>query len=156
MLNSFCLGKLVSDIPVLFVLFLGGKSGLASAAPKGKGKGKITAVIGAVVDVQFEDQLPPILNALEVAGRQPKLILEVAQHLGENVVRTIAMDGTEGLVRGQNVADLGSPITIPVGPETLGRIMNVIGTIFLLLNLELFVVDYSMFHMIIFLLCRYR
>ncbi len=62
-----------------------------------------------------------------MAGRQPKLILEVAQHLGENVVRTIAMDGTEGLVRGQNVADLGSPITIPVGPETLGRIMNVIG-----------------------------
>jgi len=105
-----------------------GKSGLASAAPKGKlGKGKITAVIGAVVDVQFEDALPPILNALEVANRQPKLILEVAQHLGENVVRTIAMDGTEGLVRGQNVSDLGSPITIPVGPETLGRIMNVIG-----------------------------
>jgi len=104
-----------------------GKSGYASTAPKGKGKGRITAVIGAVVDVQFEDALPPILNALEVAGRQPKLILEVAQHLGENVVRTIAMDGTEGLVRGQNVADLGAPITIPVGPETLGRIMNVIG-----------------------------
>lgn len=101
---------------------------MASAAPKGKkGNGKITAVIGAVVDVQFEDSLPPILNALEVSNRQPKLILEVAQHLGENVVRTIAMDGTEGLVRGQNVIDLGSPITIPVGPETLGRIMNVIG-----------------------------
>jgi len=104
-----------------------GRSGYAAAAAKGKLGGKITAVIGAVVDVQFEDDLPPILNALEVADRQPKLILEVAQHLGENVVRTIAMDGTEGLVRGQKVADLGSPITIPVGPETLGRIMNVIG-----------------------------
>jgi len=104
--------------------------GYAAAAPKaGKkgGAGKITAVIGAVVDVQFEDALPPILNALEVANRQPKLILEVAQHLGENVVRTIAMDGTEGLVRGQVVNDMGSPITIPVGPETLGRIINVIG-----------------------------
>ncbi|KAK2709671.1 hypothetical protein QYM36_013372 [Artemia franciscana] len=89
--------------------------------------GQITAVIGAVVDVQFEDQLPPILNALEVQGRSPRLILEVAQHLGENTVRTIAMDGTEGLVRGQNVLDTGAPIKIPVGPETLGRIMNVIG-----------------------------
>jgi len=97
------------------------------AKAAGKGGGKITAVIGAVVDVQFEDALPPILNALEVQNRQPKLILEVAQHLGENVVRTIAMDGTEGLVRGQVVNDLGSPIRIPVGPETLGRIMNVIG-----------------------------
>lgn len=103
------------------------KSYASQAAAKGSSNGKITAVIGAVVDVQFEDNLPPILNALEVAGRTPKLILEVAQHLGENVVRTIAMDGTEGLVRGQKVSDMGSPITIPVGPETLGRIMNVIG-----------------------------
>merc|ERR1712071_627077 len=89
--------------------------------------GRIVAVIGAVVDVQFDDQLPPILNALEVSNRSPRLILEVAQHLGENPVRTIAMDGTEGLIRGQPVLDTGSPIKIPVGPETLGRIMNVIG-----------------------------
>ena len=142
--------------------------------------GKIVAVIGAVVDVQFEDELPPILNSLEVENREPKLVLEVAQHLGEwgalfrteccisrkkpyilgrqptlylqeentvltifvvlakhflpshlytgeNTVRTIAMDGTEGLVRGQVCVDTGSPIKVPVGPETLGRIMNVIG-----------------------------
>ncbi|KAK3751852.1 hypothetical protein QZH41_009678 [Actinostola sp. cb2023] len=89
--------------------------------------GKVVAVIGAVVDVQFEDELPPILNALEVEKRSPRLILEVAQHLGENTVRTIAMDGTEGLVRGQKCVDNGGPISIPVGPETLGRIMNVIG-----------------------------
>ncbi|XP_015793381.2 ATP synthase subunit beta, mitochondrial-like, partial [Tetranychus urticae] len=89
--------------------------------------GKIVAVIGAVVDVQFDDGLPPILNALEVENRKPRLVLEVAQHLGEGAVRTIAMDGTEGLVRGQSVLDTGAPITIPVGPETLGRIMNVIG-----------------------------
>jgi len=100
----------------------------AAAAPKAAiANGKIVAVIGAVVDVQFEDQLPPILNALEVSNRSPRLILEVAQHLGENTVRTIAMDGTEGLIRGQPVLDTGSPIKIPVGPETLGRIMNVIG-----------------------------
>jgi len=105
-----------------------GKTNYATQAKAaGKGGGKITAVIGAVVDVQFDDVLPPILNALEVQNRSPRLILEVAQHLGENVVRTIAMDGTEGLVRGQVVSDLGSPIRIPVGPETLGRIMNVIG-----------------------------
>jgi len=89
--------------------------------------GRIVAVIGAVVDVQFDDNLPPILNALEVQGRSPRLVLEVAQHLGENTVRTIAMDGTEGLVRGQQCMDVGSPIRIPVGPETLGRIINVIG-----------------------------
>jgi F-type H+-transporting ATPase subunit beta len=88
---------------------------------------QVVAVIGAVVDVQFDDNLPPILNALEVQGRQTRLVLEVAQHLGENTVRTIAMDGTEGLVRGQRVADTGSPIRIPVGAETLGRIINVIG-----------------------------
>ncbi|CAH8533231.1 unnamed protein product [Dicrocoelium dendriticum] len=89
--------------------------------------GRIIAVIGAVVDVQFDENLPPILNALEVKGRSPRLILEIAQHLGENTVRTIAMDGTEGLVRGQECVDTGGPIQVPVGPETLGRIMNVIG-----------------------------
>ncbi|XP_003377089.1 ATP synthase F1, beta subunit [Trichinella spiralis] len=102
--------------------------GATSAAPKSKSAvGRITAVIGAVVDVHFEEGLPPILNALEVQDHKPRLVLEVAQHLGENVVRTIAMDGTEGLVRGQEVVDSGSPIKIPVGPGTLGRIMNVIG-----------------------------
>merc|ERR1711990_1130965 len=95
----------------------------AAALPRGQ----VVSVIGAVVDVQFEDGLPEILNALEVENRSPKLILEVAQHLGENTVRTIAMDGTEGLIRGQVVNDTGNPIMIPVGPETLGRIINVIG-----------------------------
>ncbi|CAI4230693.1 unnamed protein product [Auanema sp. JU1783] len=90
-------------------------------------KGRVVAVIGAVVDVQFDENLPAILNGLEVTGRNPKLVLEVSQHLGDNVVRCIAMDGTEGLVRGQEVVDSGDPIRIPVGPETLGRIMNVIG-----------------------------
>ncbi|KAG9349507.1 hypothetical protein JZ751_027952 [Albula glossodonta] len=102
----------------------------AAAAPSAKAataSGRIVAVIGAVVDVQFDEGLPPILNALEVSGRETRLVLEVAQHLGENTVRTIAMDGTEGLVRGQQVLDTGAPIRIPVGPETLGRIMNVIG-----------------------------
>uniref|UniRef100_A0A7M4FU62 H(+)-transporting two-sector ATPase n=1 Tax=Crocodylus porosus TaxID=8502 RepID=A0A7M4FU62_CROPO len=97
------------------------------AAKPGVSTGRIVAVIGAVVDVQFDEALPPILNALEVQGRDTRLVLEVAQHLGENTVRTIAMDGTEGLVRGQKVLDSGTPIRIPVGPETLGRIMNVIG-----------------------------
>merc|ERR1712180_459042 len=90
-------------------------------------KGQVVSVIGAVVDVQFSEGLPEILNALIVENREPKLILEVAQHLGENTVRTIAMDGTEGLVRGQVVNDTGAPIMIPVGPETLGRIINVVG-----------------------------
>jgi len=98
-----------------------------AAAAAASSAGQIVAVIGAVVDVQFDDELPPILNALEVQDRPSRLVLEVAQHLGENVVRTIAMDGTEGLVRGQKVVDAGTPISIPVGPETLGRIMNVIG-----------------------------
>ncbi|KAJ1404914.1 ATPase, F1 complex alpha/beta subunit, N-terminal domain-containing protein, partial [Ochromonadaceae sp. CCMP2298] len=91
--------------------------------------GVITQVIGAVVDVQFDGPLPPILNALEVtvAKGNPRLVLEVAQHLGENTVRTIAMEATEGLVRGQEVVDKGSPIMVPVGPGTLGRILNVIG-----------------------------
>ena len=89
--------------------------------------GKISQVIGAVVDVEFNGDLPPILNALEIDNEGNKLILEVAQHLGENEVRTIAMDTTDGLVRGMEVKDTGSPITVPVGPETLGRILNVIG-----------------------------
>merc|ERR1711970_965449 len=100
------------------------KRDYAAAAPNA---GQIVAVIGAVVDVQFEEGLPEILNALKVEDRSPKLILEVAQHLGENTVRTIAMDGTEGLVRGNVVNDTGNPIMIPVGPETLGRIINVVG-----------------------------
>ncbi|MGE6786180.1 F0F1 ATP synthase subunit beta, partial [Ensifer adhaerens] len=90
--------------------------------------GRVTQVIGAVVDVAFEEgQLPQILNALETDNNGNRLVLEVAQHLGENSVRTIAMDSTEGLVRGQSVTDTGAPITVPVGDETLGRIMNVIG-----------------------------
>ncbi|RME65639.1 MAG: F0F1 ATP synthase subunit beta [Alphaproteobacteria bacterium] len=89
--------------------------------------GRITQVIGAVVDVQFETELPAILNALETKVENRRLVLEVAQHLGENTVRTIAMDSTDGLVRGQEVADTGGPIAVPVGPEALGRIINVIG-----------------------------
>jgi F0F1-type ATP synthase beta subunit len=96
-------------------------------ATAAKGSGKISQVIGAVVDVQFEGALPPILNALEVRGTSHRLVLEVAQHLGGNNVRTIALDSTEGLVRGQEVEDTGNPIMVPVGPETLGRIINVIG-----------------------------
>src|SRR5690606_38544506 len=89
--------------------------------------GKITQVMGAVVDVHFDGDLPAILNALEVKVQDRRLVLEVAQHLGENTVRTIAMDTTDGLVRGQEVADTGAAITVPVGPATLGRIINVIG-----------------------------
>ncbi|KAJ2525393.1 atp2, beta subunit of the F1 sector of mitochondrial F1F0 ATP synthase [Coemansia sp. RSA 2049] len=100
----------------------------ASEAAGKAAAGKIRQVIGAVVDVQFEqDNLPPILNALELNNNGTRLVLEVSQHLGENTVRTIAMDGTEGLVRGQPVSDTGHPIRVPVGPECLGRIMNVIG-----------------------------
>ncbi|MEY2961242.1 MAG: synthase subunit beta, partial [Pseudomonadota bacterium] len=90
-------------------------------------KGKITQVIGAVVDVQFDDHLPEILNALETDNNGKRLVLEVAQHLGENTVRTIAMDATEGLVRGQVVTDTDGPISVPVGNATLGRILNVVG-----------------------------
>ncbi|UWP99055.1 F0F1 ATP synthase subunit beta [Aliiroseovarius crassostreae] len=90
-------------------------------------KGKITQVIGAVVDVQFEDALPEILNALNTENNGNKLVLEVSQHLGENTVRCIAMDATEGLVRGQAVEDTGAPISVPVGNATLGRILNVVG-----------------------------
>ncbi|KWT71045.1 MULTISPECIES: F0F1 ATP synthase subunit beta [Hyphomicrobium] len=89
--------------------------------------GRIRQVTGAVVDVQFDGHLPAILNALETKNQGNRLVLEVAQHLGENTVRTIAMDSTEGLVRGQEVSDTGSPIKVPVGDATLGRIMNVIG-----------------------------
>jgi len=89
--------------------------------------GRIRQVTGAVVDVQFDDHLPAILNALETTNQGSRLVLEVAQHLGENTVRTIAMDSTEGLVRGQEVSDTGAPIKVPVGDATLGRIMNVIG-----------------------------
>jgi F-type H+-transporting ATPase subunit beta len=89
--------------------------------------GRVSQVTGAVVDVQFEGDLPSILNALQVQNQGQPLVLEVAQHLGEKTVRTIAMDATEGLVRGQEVVDLGEPITVPVGPEMLGRIINVIG-----------------------------
>ncbi|GLT09386.1 F0F1 ATP synthase subunit beta [Sulfitobacter sp. PR48] len=89
--------------------------------------GKITQVIGAVVDVQFEDNLPEILNALHTENQGKTLVLEVAQHLGENTVRTIAMDATEGLVRGGKVTDTGAPIQVPVGKATLGRILNVTG-----------------------------
>ena len=89
--------------------------------------GKISQVIGAVVDVEFDGNLPEIQNALEVDNNGQRLVLEVAQHLGESSVRTIAMDSTEGLVRGAEAADTGAPITVPVGPETLGRILNVIG-----------------------------
>ena len=90
-------------------------------------KGKVTQVIGAVVDVQFDGDLPEILNALETENNGNRLILEVAQHLGENTVRTVAMDASEGLIRGQAVKDTGSPIMVPVGDATLGRIINVVG-----------------------------
>src|SRR5579872_2452628 len=89
--------------------------------------GSITQVIGAVVDVHFDGELPAILNALHTDNDGRNLVLEVAQHLGENTVRTIAMDTTDGLVRGAQVVDTGAPISVPVGPETLGRILNVIG-----------------------------
>ncbi len=98
-----------------------------SASTKNKAIGTVTQVMGAVVDVHFEDQLPAIMNALETDNHGNRLVLEVAQHLGENTVRTIAMDATEGVTRGQDVTDTGEPIEVPVGDETLGRIMNVIG-----------------------------
>src|SRR5882672_2395980 len=92
-----------------------------------KPTGRITQVIGAVVDVQFDGHLPAILNALETNNQGNRLVLEVAQHLGEGTVRTIAMDTSEGLVRGQEVTDTGQAISVPVGDGTLGRIINVIG-----------------------------
>merc|ERR1711988_2029021 len=90
-------------------------------------QGRVTSVIGAVVDVQFDGDLPPILNSLEVEDHDVRLVLEIAQHMGENTVRTIAMDATDGLVRGQSVVDTGNPIEVPVGNGLLGRIVNVIG-----------------------------
>src|SRR6516164_2281377 len=109
------------------------KAPAAKAVAQGVATGKIVQIIGAVVDVEFEGHLPAIMNALETTntdqrtGAPFRLVLEVAQHLGENTVRTIAMDTTEGLTRGQPVVDTGKAITVPVGPATLGRIMNVIG-----------------------------
>ena len=92
-----------------------------------KNVGKIKQIIGPVVDVEFENQLPPILNALHVKVDGNRVVLEVAQHLGENTLRSIAMSATEGLKRGEEVTDTGAPIQVPVGPETLGRITNVVG-----------------------------
>ncbi|HEX7848907.1 MAG TPA: F0F1 ATP synthase subunit beta, partial [Sphingomonas sp.] len=105
------------------------KAEATTTAPKAttNNVGVISQVIGAVVDVSFPDRLPAILSALETDNNGNRLVLEVAQHLGENTVRTIAMDSTEGLTRGQNVTDTGSQIRVPVGPATLGRILNVIG-----------------------------
>ncbi|MCH8239422.1 MAG: F0F1 ATP synthase subunit beta [Proteobacteria bacterium] len=100
---------------------------MAKKKQKLKQTGRVSQVMGAVVDVRFDGELPAILNALETDNHGNRLVLEVAQHLGENTVRTIAMDATEGLVRGQGVADTGDAIAVPVGKETLGRIMNVIG-----------------------------
>jgi F-type H+/Na+-transporting ATPase subunit beta len=101
---------------------------MARKATKSSGSvGRVAQVLGAVVDVQFDGHLPEILNALEADNGGNRLVLEVAQHLGESTVRTVAMDTTEGLVRGQEVTDTGGPITVPVGDETLGRIINVIG-----------------------------
>jgi F-type H+-transporting ATPase subunit beta len=102
-------------------------SGAAAEQQTGNIVGRVAQVIGAVVDVAFEGELPPILAALETDNGGNRLVLEVAQHLGENVVRTIAMDSTDGLTRGQTVRATGSQIRVPVGPKTLGRIMNVIG-----------------------------
>jgi F-type H+/Na+-transporting ATPase subunit beta len=98
-----------------------------ATAPTTNNLGRVSQVIGAVVDVTFGDRLPAILSALETQNQGQRLVLEVAQHLGESTVRTIAMDATEGLVRGQEVIDTGSQIRVPVGPKTLGRIMNVVG-----------------------------
>src|SRR5688500_2806659 len=108
------------------------KKAAASAEPKAPAQtsnivGRVSQVIGAVVDVAFDGELPPILSALVTDNNGVRLVLEVAQHLGENVVRTIAMDSTDGLTRGQKVTHTGSQIRVPVGPKTLGRIMNVVG-----------------------------
>src|SRR3989339_1269034 len=101
---------------------------MAKAKAETESKGFIKQVLGAVVDVQFEEGfVPQILNALHTENEGKTLVLEVAQHLGENTVRCIAMDSTDGLVRGRPVNDTGSEITVPVGPQTLGRILNVIG-----------------------------
>src|SRR5947208_17011993 len=98
-----------------------------AAKPTSNITGRVSQVIGAVVDVAFEGELPPILSALETDNGGNRLVLEVAQHLGENVVRTIAMDSTDGLTRGQTVNSTGAQFRVPVGPMNLGRIMNAIG-----------------------------
>ena len=103
------------------------KKAAPKAAVSGTATGKISQVIGAVVDVTFEGELPAILSALETDNNGNRLVLEVAQHLGENTVRTIAMDSTDGLTRGQPVVSTGAQISVPVGPRTLGRILNVVG-----------------------------
>ena len=103
------------------------KPAASKAAASSAATGRISQIIGAVVDVSFTGTLPAILSALETENNGNRLVLEVAQHLGENTVRTIAMDATEGLTRGQAVRDTGSQIRVPVGPMTLGRILNVIG-----------------------------
>src|SRR3546814_9561136 len=103
------------------------KAAATKAASAGTATGRVAQVIGAVVDGQFDGALPAILNALETDNGGNRLVLEVAQHLGENTVRTIAMDATDGLTRGQPVADTGAQISVPVGPKTLGRILNVVG-----------------------------
>ena len=102
---------------------------MATKKNTGASKGKVTQVISAVVDVKFDGELPLILNALETVVDGRRMVLEVAQHLGEGIVRTIAMDSTDGMMRGQEVTDTGAPINVPVGPETLGRIFNVIGEV---------------------------
>src|SRR5436305_12450214 len=102
-------------------------AGLAADTQTSNITGRVSQVIGAVVDVAFEGELPPILTALETDNGGNRLVLEVAQHLGEHVVRTIAMDSTDRLTRGQEVRSTGSEIRLPVGPQPLGRIMNVIG-----------------------------
>ena len=101
------------------------KSPAAKAKPLGVATGRVTQVIGAVVDVKFEGALPAILDALETTNNGNRLVLEVAQHLGENTVRCIAMDATEGLVRGQPVVNTGSAIMVPVGEALLGRIIKI-------------------------------
>jgi len=100
---------------------------MAKSAKEVTGNGKVTQILGAVVDIKFEGDMPAILNALTLKNEGKELVMEVAQHLGENTVRAIAMDSTDGLVRGTSVVDTGEPISVPVGPATLGRIMNVIG-----------------------------
>jgi len=117
------LGRSITQIAAKRTLAAGSRGFAAEAALVGK----ISAIKGAVIDVQFDGALPPIMNSLEVQDHDIRVVLEIAQHLGENTVRTIAMDATEGLKRGQNCVDTGFPIAVPVGPELLGRIVNVLG-----------------------------
>jgi F-type H+-transporting ATPase subunit beta len=125
----FLVTHAVCCLNIFKILFLTSSTVRSISSSVAMQGGVVTQVIGAVVDVRFDGDLPPILNALEVTvpAGSPRLVLEVAQHLGENTVRTISMEATEGLVRGQEVLDTGAPIMVPVGPGTLGRILNVIG-----------------------------